>query len=188
MAQNLRVVRYADGRSVLNVPYATYYVPSSEVKYGYFYNWSAVMGNASSSTSDPSGVQGLCPNGWHMPSEAEWIRLTDYVGKQNQYTCGDGPGDKIAKALADTAGWRYDGNIQSPGCDPHSNNITGFSAFPAGNQDTATEGRMACFWSATIGSSSSTARVMAIYYNKEYVTFDVFSKDDRMPVRCVKND
>ena len=187
MAQNLRVIRYADGTSVLDVPYATYFVPSIEVKYGYLYNWQAVMRNATSSTSDPSGVQGLCPDGWHMPSESEWIQLTDYVSRQNQYTCGDGESDEIAKALADTAGWRSDGNIQSPGCYPHCNNITGFSAFPTGNQDTATEGKMACFWSATESGTSNSASGVALYYNKAHVTFSNFSKEDKMAIRCVKN-
>ena len=42
-------------------------------------NWYAVMHGAASSSANPSGVQGICPAGWHMPSDAEWTQLTTYV-------------------------------------------------------------------------------------------------------------
>src|SRR5574344_1981957 len=48
--------------------------------YGVLYNWPAAMNGAASSTTNPSGVQGECPDGWHLPSDAEWTELTDYPG------------------------------------------------------------------------------------------------------------
>ena len=48
--------------------------------YGVLYNWPAVMNGESSSTSVPSGVQGICPSGWHLPSDGEWTVLTNYLG------------------------------------------------------------------------------------------------------------
>ena len=48
--------------------------------YGVLYNWPAAMNGAASSTTNPSGVQGVCPDGWHLPSDAEWAELTDYLG------------------------------------------------------------------------------------------------------------
>jgi len=48
--------------------------------YGVLYNWTAAMNGASSSSANPSAVQGICPDGWHLPSDAEWIQLTDYLG------------------------------------------------------------------------------------------------------------
>ena len=38
------------------------------------------MQGAASSISNPSGVQGVCPEGWHLPSDGEWTQLTDYLG------------------------------------------------------------------------------------------------------------
>jgi uncharacterized protein (TIGR02145 family) len=49
------------------------------VNYGILYNWPAAMQGEESSSSNPSGVQGVCPDGWHLPSEAEWVQLTDFV-------------------------------------------------------------------------------------------------------------
>ncbi|MDA3853143.1 MAG: FISUMP domain-containing protein, partial [Bacteroidales bacterium] len=44
--------------------------------YGVLYNWYAAMAGASSSDASPSGVQGVCPTGWHLPSDDEWTILT----------------------------------------------------------------------------------------------------------------
>ena len=81
MAQNLRTTRYADGRKIplgtresFDVAYR-YYPNNNRAnvsKYGYLYNWPAVMNGSLSSSANPSGVQGICPDGWHVPSDAEW--------------------------------------------------------------------------------------------------------------------
>jgi uncharacterized protein (TIGR02145 family)/uncharacterized repeat protein (TIGR02543 family) len=49
-------------------------------KYGRLYNWATAMDGASSSDKVPSGVRGVCPTGWHLPSDAEWTALVNYVG------------------------------------------------------------------------------------------------------------
>ncbi|MBQ1731597.1 MAG: hypothetical protein II037_05250, partial [Bacteroidales bacterium] len=47
---------------------------------GYLYNWPAAMNGESSTSNNPSEVQGICPNGWHLPSAAEWQELYDTLG------------------------------------------------------------------------------------------------------------
>lgn len=88
MASNLRTTRYADGTAIPLGEIGTYsftepyhYVSGSYGSneenmvnvstYGLLYNWKAVMWNWSSSNTNPSGVQGICPTGWHVPSDAE---------------------------------------------------------------------------------------------------------------------
>jgi uncharacterized protein (TIGR02145 family) len=68
MAENLRYE--ADGSKCLNC----------EI-YGRLYDWNTAMNGERSSNSNPSGVEGVCPVGWHIPSDAEWTELTDYVGE-----------------------------------------------------------------------------------------------------------
>ncbi len=46
--------------------------PANCATYGRLYNWEAIMNGSESSNSVPSGVQGICPTGWHIPSDAEW--------------------------------------------------------------------------------------------------------------------
>lgn len=140
MKENLKTTKYADGTAISNgtttsTDVAYWYYPnnssSNQSTYGLLYNWKAVMHNSSSSASNPSGVQGICPTGWHVPSYAEWTQLTNYVSSQLQYLC-DENSDNIAKALASTTGWANSTEPCAVGNNPSSNNATGFSGLPAG--------------------------------------------------------
>ena len=160
MKENLRTTRYSSGTSIALVPSTSYstttsyrYYPNDDANnvltYGYLYNWPAVMNGTSSSSANPSGVQGICPTGWHVPSDAEWTQLTNYVSSQSQYQCGSSSSN-IAKALASTTGWISYNITCAVGNNPSTNNATGFSALPAGISDNADEfGWAAHFWSAT---------------------------------------
>jgi uncharacterized protein (TIGR02145 family) len=44
------------------------------------YDWNTAMDYVSGSNSDPSGIEGVCPVGWHIPSDAEWIKLIHFLG------------------------------------------------------------------------------------------------------------
>ncbi|MDP4200024.1 MAG: FISUMP domain-containing protein [Bacteroidota bacterium] len=66
-----------------------YDVPGSEcydslssncAQYGKLYRRSMVMNGASPTNANPSGVQGICPKGWHVPSASEWQQLIDFLG------------------------------------------------------------------------------------------------------------
>ncbi|MBQ7489410.1 MAG: hypothetical protein IJT51_02690 [Bacteroidales bacterium] len=128
MKSNLRTTHYADGSSVqyASFYYACHYDNLSASSYGYQYSGSAAMKNAASSNANPSGVQGVCPNGWHLPSKAEWNQLVNYVGSQSQYLCGT---SGIAAALA-TSGWGDPGSSHTCSIGRNANNATGFSARP----------------------------------------------------------
>ena len=47
---------------------------------GRLYDWYTAMDDEDGSNSVPSGIEGVCPVGWHIPSDAEWTELIDYVG------------------------------------------------------------------------------------------------------------
>ena len=128
MKSNLRTTHYADGSPVqyASFYYACHYDNLSASSYGYQYSGSAAMKNAASSNANPSGVQGVCPNGWHLPSKAEWNQLVNYVGSQSQYLCGS---SGIAAALA-TSGWGDPGSSHTCSIGRNANNATGFSARP----------------------------------------------------------
>lgn len=84
--------------------------------YGVLYNWAAAMAGASSSNANPSGVQAICPAGWHLPSHAEWTQLTDYLGGLSV------AGGKMKEAGLDH--WK----------EPNTGatNLSGFTALPGG--------------------------------------------------------
>ncbi len=197
MKENLRTTRYSNGTSIAlgsstSTTTAYRYYPnnsSSNVNtYGYLYNWKAVMESSSSSSANPSGVQGICPNGWHVPSDAEWTQLTNYVGSQMQYQCNNSS-DNIAKALASTTGWNSSTNTCTVGNNPSTNNATGFSALPAGyfnygNYDFF--GGYATFWSVT-ELNGSLAYYRYLGYYSAYVGRYGYNKNYGFSVRCVRD-
>ena len=143
MAENLRTTRFPDG---MDIPLGTTgsispcrFVPGNgqsneensgnEARFGYLYNWPAVMYGDSSSSANPSGVQGICPSGWHVPSSAEWSQLINYVSGQIQYQC-DSNSINIAKSLSSSTEWESSPNHCAVGNNLTSNNATGFRLFP----------------------------------------------------------
>ena len=197
MAENLRTTRYADGTPIplgteasLDVAYRYYpnYNRANVSKYGYLYNWAAVMNGSASSEANPSGVQGICPDGWHVPSDAEWTELTNYVSSQSQYVCGDYTGN-IAKALASETGWNSSTYNCDVGNNPSANNATGFSARPAGGYfgDYSGFGYSAYFWGATL-LDSNYAYYRYLNYSYAFVSRNYYgSKNYGYSVRCVRN-
>jgi len=151
------------------------------------YNWKAVMGSSSSSSANPSGVQGICPDGWHVPSDAEWTQLTDYVGSQSQYVCGS-DNRYIAKALAGTTGWHSCTYIYAVGNTPSQNNATGFSALPAGSyrSDYLYFGECAVLWGATENNSTG-AYARALSYGDAIVSRGNYYKVNGCSVRCLRD-
>ncbi|MBR1992663.1 MAG: fibrobacter succinogenes major paralogous domain-containing protein [Bacteroidales bacterium] len=194
MAQNLRTTHYANGTSIpqgssTSTTTAYRYCPnnssSNVYPYGYLYNWKAVMGNSSSSSSNPSHVQGICPNGWHVPSDVEWTELENYVATCSYYTATSG---NVAKALASTEDWNTSGNSGAVGNDRSQNNSTGFSALPAGGYygSISEFADDANFWSATANGSNAISRYLNYTGASVYCSFGS-SKTDGYSVRCVRD-
>ena len=200
MRENLRTTHYADGTAIsaggsttsISVPY--YYVnsPLDAAVYGYYYNWAAAMHGTVSSALNPSGVQGICPTGWHLPSDEEWTQLTNYVGGQSEYTCGSNS-SRVAKALASTEGWNTTWNTCVVGHSPNNNNTTGFSAVPAGYWSGSSfnaAGNSTHFWSSTETGSETdnTAYERSLDYNGESVRRGNDSKIRGFSVRCIRGN
>lgn len=126
-------------------------------KYGYLYDWQTAL-NA-------------CPAGWHLPTDAEWTTLTDYVG-------GSMDGTKI-KA---TSGWYSGGN----GTDEY-----GFSALPGGyRSDDGTiynVGYYGCWWSSTETHPAYRAWNRLMHYFNNQVFRLYYNKAWGFSVRCIKD-
>jgi uncharacterized protein (TIGR02145 family) len=128
------------------------------------------MAGSSSSALNPSGVQGVCPVDWHLPSRAEWDQLMTAVGGSS--TAG--------KKLKSQTGW-YNNN----GTDDY-----GFSALPGGGRNYSggsfdNAGSYGSWWgAAALGSSYAYGRYM--YYNFDYVYENNYNKDYGFSVRCLR--
>ena len=193
MRENLRTTKYADRTPIQNGGDITsydehyYYYPgnNSDNKnpYGLLYNWAALMNGELSSNSNPSGVQGVCPDGWHLPSNAEWDELFDYVNSQPKYVCDTNY--TIAKALSSTEGWESNGVECLVGY-AIDNNATGFSALPADLffYGYGQIGTKAFFWSST-ETGEWSAPFYVIGYADSIVQKMSGDKGYGRSVRCV---
>lgn len=189
MAENLRVTHTPNGPTIPTGG-SSETVPQREVPnggasnvllYGYRYNWPAVMNGAESSNNNPSGVQGICPNGWHVPSLAEWNQMYYYVLAQIPYRCVTNGSNTIAKSLASTTGWPSSTSPCAVGNNQSTNNVTGFNAYPAYSSSYAR------YWSTTLYTNSAP-----YYYYLSNDSFDFYygynySKSAKLSVRCIRD-
>ncbi len=185
MKENLRTKTYADGTAVgtslrSDVKSPAYYPQS---RYGYLYNWYAVARKVNSD-STTTHHQGICPNGWHIPTQAEWEQLRNYVASQYAFS---GNPDNIGKALASQSGWDEDDKNNNVGHNRNLNNVTNFSATPAGVfcQNYVDIGTFANFWSCT-AEDDKTFVVQIGYNSPEAKLFSDF-QDAGRSVRCLKD-
>tara|TARA_B100001063_G_scaffold228962_1_gene240767 strand:- start:950 stop:1801 length:852 start_codon:yes stop_codon:yes gene_type:complete len=116
------------------------------------YNWYAVAGIHDTDPNTPN--KEFAPEGWHVPTDAEWTTLENYLIANGYNYDGTTVGNKIAKAMASTYGWNSSGNGGVPGNNPNSNNSSGFNALPVGglgNLGVADPvGAIAIFWCAEV--------------------------------------
>ncbi len=174
MAENLKVTRYRNGDAIPNVTdenawsnlrtgaYCDYdNSADNAATYGHLYNWYAV--------NDP---RGLAPEGWHVPSDAEWQTLVDYLG-----------GESVAGGkLKETARW------SSP--NTGATNESGFSALPGGFRSLSGNfypiGTNATFWSST-ESGGHNAWYRYLPYSSSGVFRYSNSRQGGFSVRCVRD-
>jgi uncharacterized protein (TIGR02145 family) len=200
MAENLKYLPEVSGiPEKLSETLPNYYVLNyngtnvSEAKasenynlYGVLYNWPAAMNGGIASNLNPSGVQGVCPAGWHLPSMHEWIQMVDYLGGE----------DVAAKKLMES------GKIHWKG-DTSATNESGFTALPGGTLIDAWGlgfwSSDAIWWTTTLpGYSTYDNGKQKFYsypaisgYSSTFSFYGIYDWDTPLgsgfSVRCVKN-
>ena len=169
-AENLRTTTFINGDNIpLGLSDADW-MSTSQGAMAYFnnvpssglYNWFAVV-----------DFRGLCPDGWHVPTDDEWNVMTDYL-------------DGIAVAggqMKSTYGWIDNGN---------GTNSSGFSGLPGGYRIYNTgffigAGTNGSWWSSSPhpNGSSAWARGLANYSDEIYPGYDVYQSGHS--VRCIQD-
>jgi uncharacterized protein (TIGR02145 family) len=127
--------------------------------YGRLYNWYAV-----------ADARGLCPSGWHVPTDGEWAVMTDFLG-----------GESVAGGqMKTTYGWNFGGN---------GTNSSGFSGLPGGYRNSNgffyNAGDVGYWWSSSPSGSNAWGRYL--YYYGENVARYSSSPRSGFSVRCVRD-
>jgi uncharacterized protein (TIGR02145 family) len=177
MAENLRVTHYSNGDAIPNVTDGSTWAAITtgaycwydndqitNAKYGVLYNWYAV---------DDS--RGICPAGWHEPTDAEWTTFTTFLG-------GVVAGGKMKSV---SALW-YSPNVDAT-------NTSGFSGLPGGERSGMSgtgnffDLEFSCyFWSST-EYSIDFALIRHLYYTSPEVNSHHRGKRRGLSVRCVRD-
>ena len=131
-------------------------------EYGRLYNWYAV-----------DDARGLCPIGWHVPTNEEWTLMVDYFG-----------GESIAGEQMKTAyGWSnaFEGN---------GTNSSGFSGLPGGYRSSEGfydlgGGDSGLWWSSSPNDAFASSRLMN--YSNGYVPHLASDRHEGMSIRCLKD-
>ncbi len=188
MRENLKVTHYPNGDAI---PYITsedawnalvgnntddaysYYDNNPNGEYGGLYNYAAAIGD--NWERDNAEGQGICPDGWHLPTDEEWVVLTNSLGG------GVVAGGKMKEV--GTAHW----NAPNRG----ATNESGFTALPGGNRTDygtfSSVGLFGYWWSATeFGSSYGLYRYL--HFDLPDMSRDNCGKSNGFSVRCVHNE
>jgi len=172
MAENLRSRHYADGQNIYDKYSVSHY---NDTVYGKLYSWNAVRHNDTVLSADTIGVQGICPDGWHIPSYYEWSKLINYLG----YKAGS------HLKQSGTEHWA-EPNI--------ADNLSGFTALPAGyrdnsNYDYPAIGEEANFWTCN-GEPTEyhNASIIILENERSGVIKSVnYPNKYALSVRCIKD-
>lgn len=150
-------------------------------KYGRLYNRATVMNGASASSASPSGVKGVCPNGWHLPSTQEWQTLYATLG---------GP------LVAGGAMKSIDTSWQSPNVG--ATNSSGFSALPTGLRTTppnfppkfSSPKDLALWWTSSednlVPPNPHDAKLLS-NFPEAFIDQHSTDYDNHLACRCVKD-
>jgi len=171
MAENLNVSHYKNGDEIPQVQDPAewnklttgawcYYENKSEngSTYGKLYNWYAV--------NDP---RGLAPEGWHIPTEIEWLNLISFLKSEQ--------GHKLKSDM----GWFENGN---------GSNVVGFNAQPSGFRYSSgiftLLGKSGYWWTAS-ENNAQAAKANTISFKGNNVTQAMLNKSSGLSVRCIKD-
>ncbi|MFH0974584.1 MAG: fibrobacter succinogenes major paralogous domain-containing protein [Spirochaetota bacterium] len=191
MAENLRTISFRDGYWMLTGPFdsvewasagaATCVYPYDAIgldsaaavieAYGRLYNWYSV-----------NDSRGLCPEGWRVPTEEDWLELIDYLG-----------GEEVAGGKLKS--YRTAPISNHPRWESPNTGVTGdyrFNALPGGYRTGLTGffdevGYYASFWSST-EFETTFAGTMSLDYSSTFADYGYSHKRAGYSVRCICGD
>lgn len=151
-------------------------------KYGRLYTWAVAMDSVGEWSTNGKGcgfekecsptypVRGICPKGWHLPTNVEWGTLLTVAGGKSA----------AGKVLKSQSGWYNNGN---------GTDAFGFSALPAGYKDISffhNDSYGTTFWKSNEHYSYDTYEV-SLHYNDDSADLNEYRKYFGFSVRCVKD-
>lgn len=177
---------------------------SSEARY-YVYGYAGTdldiaMGSVNYNTYgtlyNNAAAQTACPEGWHLPSKAEWDELVSYLSASSECICG-GNSVYVAKSLASKTLWNSSSNTCAVGNDLSQNNASRFNGFPGGYLSSSTAtiatnastamGNEANWWTSSKNAAGTGGYRISMLYSGTSTSSAIKALHWGMSVRCVKD-
>ncbi|MEY4851830.1 MAG: hypothetical protein RIS99_225 [Bacteroidota bacterium] len=164
--------------------------PSNCAIYGGLYQWAEAVQyqNGASNTASPSpafsgNVKGICPTGWHMPSDGEWCTLTTFLDSTVNCSVIGWTGTNAGGKMKSISGlW------SSP--NSGASNSGGFSILPSGYRMTNGTfydiNNLTLVWSSSENSNSNVIPLNLVYYSPR-IYQQIIDKINGFPIRCLKD-
>jgi uncharacterized protein (TIGR02145 family) len=194
MAANMKTTRFRNGDAILTTTPATRDISgesspkyqwaydgneNNAETYGRLYTWYAA-----------TDTRNLCPTGWHLPSDAEWAVLADFLSYSGYGY--QGSGSDIAKSLASTSGWEAYSTAGTIGNDQNTNNNSGFSGLPGGSRTASSFNdihELFILWTASVAISvDGFARYIVLDYHSANIGKASAIKWNGCSVRCIRDN
>jgi uncharacterized protein (TIGR02145 family) len=153
--------------------------------------------NARGAVTVKSGGRGICPGGWHIPTDREWATMLDAVESNTTYTVnqtgtgwwGVDAGRKLKSAATFTT--TDPGNGSWLDHDNRGSNTAGFGAVPAGYRSDngsqfSNRGLNVYYWSSSV-ANATTAWRRTFDYNNAQVSRYNNNRSNGLSVRCVRD-
>lgn len=191
MVDNLKTTKYNDGTSIPNITDGTiwshlttpgycYYNNNVANKstYGAIYNWYTI------------DTGKLAPAGWHVPTNAEWTTLENYLIANGYNYDSTTTSNKIAKSLSTPTGWDPSSITGSIGNDITKNNTSGFAGLPSGYRgDDGTFGGVGIlgYWLSSSQYNTDDAWHRYLWYYDCGFYSNYFNKKFGLSVRCIRD-
>lgn len=196
---NAENVTYRDGTPIPQVADATQWSELTTGAWCYYdndptkgklYNWYAVMGIHDTDPNTPN--KEFAPEGWHIPSDAEWTTLENCLITNGYNFDGTTTENKIAKAMASSTDWGSSTNVGAVGYEQSLNNSSGFNAFPTAwrfydGLFNHVEGRATYFWSSTETGNNISAYLRYLFADGYELKRVSFQKRMGLSVRFVRD-
>jgi uncharacterized protein (TIGR02145 family) len=201
-SENLSVATYRDGTPIPHVTNPTEWAnlttgawcwynndsATYAANYGRLYNWYAVAGiYDSASQADPSLRKQLAPGGWHVPSDAEWNTMINFLDP----AADEGNNvPNIAGGMMKTTGTIEDGTGLWYAPNETASNVSGFSGAPGGFRDYYGEYHYAgynCFWWSSSEGDTNLTWYRSLFHNIGSSLRHSLNKQSGFSVRCLRD-
>jgi len=185
---NLTVSKYRNGDYIPNITSNTQWSQASTSNTGAWCNYNNDASNGTTygklySWYAVNDSRGLCPTGWHVPTDSEWNVMVRYLDPNADTGANGWQNTNVGTALKSMSLWYNNGN---------GTNSSGFTGLPGGYRSNdgsfSNFGRFGDWWSSSVAAGTGSAWFRFLFFDYMNVFRSYYSELFGFSIRCVKDN